>query len=124
MIPLQICMYVLILFTYNSLRIWKISWWLLLLGGLVAVNVASPYIMQALPDVAGKLYFCSPFPYAYIFYVGMFLYVFRGRMLPLLVRYFWWLLAVYLFWVYGNRNLFHLDSGCTSIQPKDFWSAC
>lgn len=111
MIPLQLCMYVLILLTYNTLKRWKMSWWLLLIAGLLAVDVASPYIMQSLPEVAGKLYFCSPFPYAYIFCVGMFLYIFRDRMLPLLVRYFWWLLAVYLFWVYGNRNLFHLEFG-------------
>ena len=111
MIPLQLCMYVLILLTYNTLKRWKVSWWLLLIAGLLAVDVASPYIMQSLPEVAGKLYFCSSFPYAYIFYVGMFLFIFRDRMLPLLVRYFWWLLAVYLFWVYGNRNLFHLEFG-------------
>lgn len=48
MIPLQLCMYVPILLTYNTLKRWKMSWWLL---------------------------------------------------------------AVYLFWVYGNRNLFHLEFG-------------
>lgn len=111
MIPLQLCMYVAIMLTYKPFSRWSVNRWVLLLIALGLLNVASPYIMHALPEVAGKLYFCSPFPYAYIFYVGMFVYVFREKILPLLVKYFWCILALYVFWVYGNRLIFHLQFG-------------
>lgn len=111
MIPLQLCMYVAILLTYQQLRHWSIRKWLLLLAALVMLNVASPCIMHAMPTVPGKLYFCSPLPYAYIFYIGMFVYVFREKLLPFLVKHFWLLLVLYMVWCYGNEHCFHLDVG-------------
>lgn len=111
MIPLQVSMYVVMLLTYTLLKRWGMKRWLLFLAVLAGVNVASPYIMNSLPLVAGKLYFCSPAPYAYIFYIGMFIYIFRGKVLPFLVKYFWWLLAIYALWVHGNERLFHLHIG-------------
>lgn len=111
MIPLQVCMYVFIMFTYKHLKRVSPGVWIFLIGILAGLNVASPYIMQALPTTAGKLYFCSPVPYAYIFYIGMFVYVFRKRMLPMLVKYFWCLLLVYAIWVHGNEHFLHWRFG-------------
>ena len=111
MIPLQLVMYVVILLTYNSLKRLQLKWWLLLLACLIGLNVASPYIMNALPEVAGKLFFCCPVPYAYIFYIGMFVYIFRERVLPVLVKYFWLLLVIYACWVHGNSCFLHLKIG-------------
>ena len=41
----------------------------------------------------------------------MFVYIFRERMLPVLVKYFWLLLAIYTCWVHGNSCFLHLKIG-------------
>ena len=41
----------------------------------------------------------------------MFVYIFRERVLPALVRYFWPLLVIYACWVHGNSCFLHMKLG-------------
>lgn len=111
MIPIQVSIYVLFLFTYKILKRFALWGWLLFLAALIGVAALSPSIISSLPIVLGKLFCFSPIPYAYIFYIAMFIYIYRCRLLPILCQFFWPMLVIYLLWFYGNKYFFHFEFG-------------
>lgn len=108
MIPLQLCMYVIMLLSYRRLSRWSVPAWLLLLAVLVGLNIGSSFLLPRLHGVAASLLYVCFIPYMYVFYIGMFAYVFRQRVIPVLSKYCWYMLAVYIVWVEGNSLWWHL----------------
>ncbi len=102
MIPLQLCMYAVMLLSYRRLSGWSMPAWLLLLAALVGVNILSGWLFSNLNGIAARLLYVCFVPYMYAFYIGMFAYVFRRRVIPVLRKYCWLLLAAYIVWVKGN----------------------
>ena len=108
MIPLQLCMYAIMLLTYKRLSRWSMPAWLLLLAALVGVNILSGLLFSRLHAMAARLLYVCFVPYMYVFYIGMFAYVFRHRVIPVLSKYCWLLLALYIVWVKGNALWWHI----------------
>lgn len=111
MIPLQLGMYVIFLLTYKLLRTLNVCGWCCWLAVCIAAAVSAPAVILRLPEMMGKLYAFSPLPYAYIFYIAMFIYIYRNKALPLLCRYFWLLLIIYVTYALLNRIFFHIELG-------------
>lgn len=99
MIPLLLCMYVLMRLVYPWLRRAGMTAWLLFLAAWVGVAVLADKIGVFLTLIYFKLLFVSFLPYAYIFFIGMFLCRFRERLLPRLCRFWWLLILIYITWI-------------------------
>ena len=102
MIPLMLCMYVLMRFAYPFLRKAGMAVWLCLLAALVAVAVGAHWCYPSLPLLWQKLVYVSILPYMYIFFLAMFLCHFKARILPVLCRWWWVVLLLYVVWVKGK----------------------
>lgn len=110
-IPIEMGMYVLIMLTFRRLKRVGVRGWLLLLAVLAGVNVLCGFVGPRLPLLLWKLLFVSIFPYMYMFYIGVFVYVFRAEFIPLLSRFFWPFLLLFAAWQTANALWLHLNCG-------------
>lgn len=99
MIPLMLCMYVLMRFAYPRLRKAGAAVWLCLLAALIAVAAGAYWCYPVLPLLWQKLVFVSILPYMYIFFLAMLLCHFKARVLPVLCRWWWVLVLLFVVWV-------------------------
>lgn len=98
MIPIMLCMYVLMRFSYPFLRNAGMAVWLSLLAALIAVAVGCYYACVCLPLIWRKILFVSVLPYMYLFFLAMFLCHFRERLLPPLCRRWWVSVLLFAAW--------------------------
>lgn len=110
-IPIEMGMYVLIMLSFRRLQRVGMVGWMLLLAALAGVNVLCGFVGPKLPLLLWKLLFVSIFPYMYMFYIGVFVYVFRTRLIPLLSRCFWPLLLLFAVWQAVNALYLRLGFG-------------
>ena len=86
--------YILAFFVYKYLKgkNWKV--WILSLILSIIVSALTPIVREPLPEIIGKLYGQTFFPYFWMFIIGAFVSEFKDRLLPLFKRYWWIALAI------------------------------
>lgn len=81
-------------FIYKLLHNKNIRWWLSALIISVAIKAASPYIVNSLPLLVGKLWGQTLFSYLWMFMFGTFLAQYQDRAIPFLKKTWWILLGM------------------------------
>lgn len=93
----EVQLYIVLGVVYPFLQKRKCGFWAMLLAALAAFNLVCGKLTQGTEGVAAKLIERSVLPYAIWFFIGVFCYVKRERMQPILKKAFIPLLLVYLF---------------------------
>lgn len=103
-ISMEIQIYILVMLFYDWLKRQKVRVWLLLIGMGYVCNIAFPFTKDYFPDFAFILIKVTFLPYLYVYLLGMFVYTFREKMIPLLKKKFWGILFASIIW--GGINNF------------------
>lgn len=104
-ICVELQFYIVIMLTYKWLKKADYKIWTVLLGIACIINYVSDRLSYAVPDIIYKLYRMTFIPYAYILFLGMFIYMHRERMLCWLVRGIWLLLLLLGGFSYISRKM-------------------
>ncbi len=81
---------------YKKCYHWRLGGWIASIIGMQAVSVLISNCGSFMPEILYKLINVSLIPYFYIFMLGMFVYKFRERMLPVIKEKVWLLFACYI----------------------------
>lgn len=103
--------YVVIMLVYPWLKKQKKSvWWGI---GLISLlfNILYPFSEAFIPTIVYKLINVTFLPYAYIYWIGIYAYTFKDKLIPKLKKYFWYLLGGYMIWCVLNDTVLHLSFG-------------
>lgn len=92
----EVQLYIVLGFTYNKLKTMKTTNWVVLLIGLALCNVTCDYLTEVFAGGVTKIIERLFLPYAIWFFIGVFCYVKRDWILPILKKYSWCVLVVYI----------------------------
>lgn len=110
-ISMELQVYVVIMLVYPWLKKQKKSvWWGI---GLISLlfNILYPFSEAFIPTIVYKLINVTFLPYAYIYWIGIYAYTFKDKLIPKLKKYFWYLLGGYMIWCVLNDTVLHLSFG-------------
>lgn len=110
-ISMELQIYILIMLFYNWLKKQKIYIWLIMIGCGIACNILFPLTERLMPATLFKLINVTFIPYLYIYLIGIFIYTYRNKMIPVLKRFFIPLLIAYIVWCFINTFLIHFKPG-------------
>lgn len=97
--------YIAVWFIHKILRKRNIYWWTSALIISVAIKALSPATIAILPGVIGKLYGQTLLPYLWMFMLGAFIAQYKEKMIPLLRRFWWILIALSLVVAYFKVDI-------------------
>lgn len=92
----EVQLYILLSFTYRFLKKMKSGFWILLLAALAGVNLLSAVAAENVGDTAAKMIERIFLPYALWFFIGVFCYQTRDKLLPVLRKAFLPILILYI----------------------------
>ena len=110
-ISMELQVYVVIMLVYPWLKKQKKSvWWGI---GLISLlfNILYPFSEAFIPTIVYKLINVTFLPYAYIYWIGIYAYTFKDKLIPKLKKHFWYLLGGYMIWCVLNDTVLHLSFG-------------
>ena len=117
-ISMELQVYVVIMLVYPWLKKQKKSvWWGI---GLISLlfNILYPFSEAFIPTIVYKLINVTFLPYAYIYWIGIYAYTFKDKLIPKLKKYFWYLLGGYMIWCVLNDTVLHLSYDFYGIYAK------
>ncbi|MFT3982348.1 MAG: acyltransferase [Lachnospiraceae bacterium] len=89
--------YVVILLIHPVIKKWNQLKYLLLIAFFMLINILCGYLSRfVLPEALSSLMGRTFIPYFYIVLIGTYLYTFRDKVIPLLVKYWYLITGIYL----------------------------
>lgn len=88
--------YILIYFLYKLIKKFSNKKWAITFALAFFLNVGVFYLKNGLPPFVIKLYEQTVLPYAYLYLIGIFVWVKRDIVIPYLKKYFWAILGMLL----------------------------
>lgn len=89
--------YIIVSVVYPQVKRWKQWVHLILIAIMITINMLCGYLCNSLlSDALAELLRRTCIPYLYIFWIGMYIYIFRNSIIPLLVKYWYIPVGVYI----------------------------
>lgn len=104
-ITVTVQFYIVFYFVHSILKKQKKTTWIGIILFFVVVNILTFNLDSFLPLVVYKLYLQTVIPYFYMFLIGSFVYNFREKTIPILTKYFYVLLIIFIVVSYFNLGL-------------------
>ena len=80
--------------------------WIFILLMTIFIGVCSSISSKQMPAILGKLFMQTLLPYAWLFFVGVFIQKFKNRILSHLIEYWWLYFMLYIVDVYFSMDLY------------------
>lgn len=116
-IVVEIQLYILIAMFYKKIKNWSLKNWVVLLIVSFVITFIPYALSNYLPEVLGKLYGQTFFPYLPVFITGAMIYNFREKILPILLKYYWIIFSIYVLFIvlYSGFNISFFGPSLTSV---------
>lgn len=95
--------YIIIYFIYPKLLKLNFKRQIILLILFMLPNLVFVYLEPYIPQIIYKLFKQTIILYFYIFYIGILIYIYRNKIIPLLIKYFYLLLIIYIIYTFNFK---------------------
>ncbi|WP_162011061.1 acyltransferase family protein [Streptococcus sp. S784/96/1] len=97
-IAVDIQYYLIVIFVVKYLKQKSLKVWLSVVSSFATLSLLIDKYEFLFSTIIFKLLSVSLIPFFYIFLFGMMLYYFKDRLIPLILRYKWWIVSLYIIW--------------------------
>lgn len=92
----EIQLYVIIALVYPKMKKLNFKSWCIILLFSILLTFVPYFLSSYIPEIIAKFYGQTFIPYLPIFITGMMLYNFKEKLLPLFLKFYWFILAIYV----------------------------